>query len=305
MDWLNYHHLLYFWTVAREGTVTRASETLRLAQPTVSAQLRALEESLGERLFVRSGRRLVLTEAGRVAYRYADEIFSLGREFLDAIRDRPTGRPMRLSVGVVDALGKLVAYRIIEPALALAGSVHLTCREDRPERLLGDLATHSLDLVLSDAPVPPGSGIRAFNHLLGECGVTVFAARRSAAAYRRRFPASLNGAPFLLPTEQAALGRALAQWFDAQGVRPRVVAEFDDSALLQVFGGAGHGLFAGPTVIEADIVRRFDVRPVGRIESVRERFYAISVARRITHPAVAAICAQARGDLFDARKGPS
>jgi LysR family transcriptional activator of nhaA len=305
MEWLNYHHLLYFWTVAREGSVTRASEQLRLAQPTVSAQLRALENALGERLFVRSGRRLELTETGRIAYRYAEEIFSLGREFLDAVRDRPTGRPMRFSVGVVDVLGKFVAFRLLSPALALPQAVQLTCREDRPDRLLAELATHSLDMVLADAPTPPGSSVRAFNHLLGECGVSVFAPRRLAAAYRRRFPASLNGAPFLLPTEQASLRRSLAQWFDAQDIRPRLVAEFDDAALLQTFGAAGHGLFAGPSVIEDEVVRRFDLRVVGRIDGLRERFYAISVERRLKHPAVVAICAQARGDLFDGQREPA
>jgi len=305
MEWLNYHHLLYFWTVAREGSVTRASEQLRLAQPTVSAQLRTLEEALGERLFIRSGRRLELTETGRMAYRYADEIFSLGREFLDAVKDRPTGRPMRFSVGVADVLGKIIAYRLLSPALSLAQGVHLTCREDRPERLLAELVTHSLDMVLGDAPTPAGSSVRAFNHLLGESEVSVFAAPRLAAKYRRRFPASLTGAPFLLPTEQASLRRALAQWFDAQDVRPDVVAEFDDAALLQTFGAAGHGLFAAPSVIEGDIARRYDVRAIGRLGGLRERFYAISVERRLKHPAVVAICGQARSELLGSGRTPA
>jgi LysR family transcriptional regulator, transcriptional activator of nhaA len=303
VEWLNYHHLLYFWTVAREGSVTRASEQLQLAQPTVSAQLRALEESLGERLFVRAGRRLELTDTGRIAYQYAEEIFSLGREFLDAVKDRPTGRPMRFSVGVVDVLGKFVAFRLLSPVLSLPQPVQLTCREDRPAHLLAELATHALDMVLADAPMPPGSSVRAFNHLLGECGVTVFAPRRVAAAYRRRFPESLNGAPFLLPTEQASLRRSLAQWFETKGIRPQVVAEFDDAALLQTFGAAGHGLFAGPSVIESDVVRRFDAQVVGRIEGLRERVYAISIERRLKHPAVVAVCAQARSDLFESQRG--
>jgi LysR family transcriptional regulator, transcriptional activator of nhaA len=299
MEWLNYHHLLYFWTIAKEGSVTRASAQLRLAQPTLSAQLRALEESLGERLFVRAGRRLELTDTGRMAYRYADEIFSLGREFLDAVKDRPTGRPMRFSVGVVDVMSKLVAFRVLSPALSLPQPVQLTCREDRPDRLLAELAVHSLDLVLADAPTPPGTSVRAFNHLLGESGVSVFAPRRQAGTYRRTFPASLRGAPFLVPTEQASLRRSLAQWFDAHDIRPRIVGEFDDAALLQTFAAAGHGLFAAPTVIAAEIARRFDVRPVGELADVRERCYAISVERRLKHPAVVAICAQARGDLFE------
>ena len=295
MEWLNYHHLLYFWTIAKEGSVTGASAQLRLAQPTLSAQLRSLEESLGERLFVRAGRRLELTDTGRMAYRYADEIFSLGREFLDAVKDRPTGRPMRFSVGVVDVMSKLVAFRVLSPALSLPQPVQLTCREDRPDRLLAELAVHSLDLVLADAPTAPGTSVRAFNHLLGESGVSVFAPRQQAATYRRKFPASLHGAPFLVPTEQASLRRSLAQWFDANDIRPRVVGEFDDAALLQTFAAAGHGLFAAPTVIAAEIARRFEVRPVGEIPTLRERCYAISVERRLKHPAVVAICAQATG----------
>ena len=299
MEWLNYHHLLYFWTVAKEGSVTRASEQLRLAQPTISAQVRALEEALGERLFVRAGRRLELTDTGRLAFRYADEIFSLGREFQDAVKDRPTGRPIRCSVGVVDVLSKLVAFRLLSPALALPQGVHLTCREDRPDRLLAELATHALDLVLADAPTPPGSSVRAFNHLLGESGVSVFAPRRVAAAYRRRFPASLQGAPFLVPTEQATLRRSLAHWFDAHEIRPRIVGEFDDAALLQTFAAAGHGLFAAPSAVAEEVARRFDVRVIGTIDELRERFYAITVERRLKHPAVVAICAQARSETFD------
>ncbi len=299
MEWLNYHHLLYFWTVAKEGSVTRASEQLRLAQPTVSAQLRALEEALGERLFVRAGRGLELTDTGRLAFRYAEEIFSLGREFQDAVKDRPTGRPIRCSVGVVDVLSKLVAFRLLSPALALPQAVHLICREDRPDRLLAELATHALDLVLADAPTPPGSGVRAFNHLLGESGVCVFAPRRLAATYRRRFPESLHGAPFLVPTEQATLRRSLAHWFDARELRPHIVGEFDDAALLQTFAAAGHGLFAAPAVVAEEVTRRFNVRVVGTIGDLRERFYAITVERRLKHPAVVAICAQAKGEIFD------
>jgi LysR family transcriptional activator of nhaA len=302
MEWPNFHHLLYFWTVAKEGSVTRASAQLRLAQPTVSAQLRALEESLGERLFVRAGRRLELTDTGRLAFRYADEIFSLGREFQDAVKDRPTGRPIRCTVGVVDVLSKLVAFHLLSPALALPQAVHLTCREDRPDRLLAELATHSLDLVLADAPTPPGGSVRAFNHLLGESGVSIFAPRRLTATYRRRFPAALQGAPFLVPTEQASLRRSLAHWFEAHDIRPRIVGEFDDAALLQTFAAAGHGLFAAPTVVAHEVSRRFDVGTVGTIDGVQERFYAITVERRLKHPAVVAICAQAGNGPFDRRQ---
>lgn len=298
MEWLNYHHLLYFWTVARTGGVSAASAELRLAQPTISGQLRALEDALGEKLFHRVGRRLELTDVGRMVFRYADEIFTLGRELMDAVRGRPTGRPLRLAVGVADQLAKLVTYRLIEPALKLPEPVHVVCREDKPERLLADLALHDLDLVLSDAPIHPSVKVRAFSHLLGECGVTIFGTKDLAAKYRRQFPRSLDGAPCLLPTENTSLRRSLDQWFDQQSLRPSVVSEFEDSALLSSFGERGLGLFPGPTAIEAEIRRQYGVVVVGRLEQVRERFYAISVERRLKHPAVVAISEAARERLF-------
>jgi len=298
MEWLNYHHLLYFWTVVHEGSVARAAEQLRLAQPTISGQIRALEEALGEKLFTRSGRHLVPTDVGRIVYRYADEIFSLGRELMDTLKDRPTGRPVRLVVGVADVLSKLIAYRLIAPALSLDQPVQVVCREDRPDRLVADLAVHGVDLVLSDAPMPPTVRVRAFSHLLGECGVTIFAAPAKAAALRRRFPQSLDGAPFLLPSDGTAVRRALDPWFDAQGIRVAAAGEFDDAALMTTFGQAGIGAFAAPSVIEREVQAMYGVRVVGRIETVRERFYAISVERRIKHPAVAAISQQARATLF-------
>jgi len=298
MEWLNYHHLLYFWTVARTGGVSNASAELRLAQPTISGQLRALEESLGEKLFHRVGRRLELTEMGRVVYRYADEIFTLGRELMDAVRGRPTGRPVRLAVGVADVLPKLITYRLIEPALKLPEPVRIVIREDKPERLLADLAVHELDLVLSDAPISPSIKVRAFSHLLGECGVTIFATKELAAKYRRNFPRSLDGAPMLLPTESTSLRRGLDQWFAQQGLRPTIVSEIEDRALLKVFGERGVGLFPGPTTIESEIRRRYGVATVGHIEAVKERFYAISIERRLKHPAVVAISEAARERLF-------
>ena len=298
MEWLNYHHLLYFWTVVHEGSVARAAEELRLAQPTVSGQIRALEEALGEKLFTRSGRHLVPTDVGRVVYRYADEIFALGRELMDTLRDRPTGRPVRLVVGVADALSKLIAYRLIAPALALESPVQVVCREDRPERLLAELALHGVDLVLSDSPIPSTVRVRAFSHLLGECGVTVFAAPAQAASLRRRFPASLAATPFLMPSDGTALRRALDSWFEVQGIRVTVAGEFDDPALMMTFGQTGTGAFAAPSVIEREVRAMYGVRVVGRIDDVRERFYAISAERRIKHPAVAAISEQARTRLF-------
>lgn len=298
MEWLNYHHLLYFWTMARQGSLARASAELRLAQSTISGQIRALEDSLGEKLLARRGRRLVLTEMGRVVFRYAEEIFSLGRELRDAVKGRPVGRPLSLMVGVADVVPKLVARRLLEPALKLPEPVRLICREDKPERLFAELAVHNLDIVLADAPIDPSIRIRAFNHLLGECGIVFFGTAKLAAAHRRNFPESLDGAPVILPTENTTLRRSLDQWFAARGIRPRVVGEFEDSALLKVFGQVGMGLFPASSVIADEVQRQYQVRPVGRLDEVRERFYAISVERKLKHPAVIAISEEARQKLF-------
>jgi LysR family transcriptional regulator, transcriptional activator of nhaA len=298
MQWLNYHHLLYFWVVAKEGTIASACKELNLAQPTISAQLRSLERSLGEKLFTRVGRNLALTETGRVVYRYADEIFSLGRDLLDTVQGRPTGRPLRFSVGVADVLPKLVAYRLLEPALRLPEHIRLVCHDGSPSELLGKLAIHELDLVLSDSPIGPDVKVRAFNHLLGECGVSIFGTDKLASRFRRRFPKSLDGAPFIIPTANTALRRTMDHWFDSEDIRPSVVGEFEDSALLKVFGQAGVGLFAGPTVIERELRSQYGVKVVGRLQSVRERYYAISVEKKVKHPAVLAIANEARQNLF-------
>jgi LysR family transcriptional activator of nhaA len=298
MEWLNYHHLLYFWLVAKEGGVSKAASKLRLAHPTVSGQIRALEHALGEKLFVKQGRRLELTEMGTVVYGYADEIFALGRELMDTIKSRPTTGPLRLVVGIADVVPKLIVKKLLEPARGSARPVRMVCREGKTERLLTELAAHDLDVVISDSPLPSGSSVRAFNHLLGECGMSVFARKDLAARYRKRFPKSLHGAPMLLPSEATTQRRALDVWFDANGVQPKIEAEFDDSALLNVFGQDGAGLFAAPTAIEAFIKKHYEVALVGRLPEVRERFYAISIERRIRHPAVVAICQSAREELF-------
>jgi len=298
VDWINYHHLLYFRTVAKEGSITRASKILLLAQPTISGQIHALEETLGEKLFARQGRNLVLTEFGRVVYRYADEIFSLGQEMSDVLKGRPTGRPQRLLVGIADPLPKLVVYRILSAAVSLPEPVQMVCHEDRTEKLLEDLSMHGLDLVLSDTPITPGGRVKAFNHLLGSSGVSVFGIAEVAGRYRPEFPKSLEGAPFLLPLENSALRRAVDHWFEDNALRPKIVAEFQDSALLKTFGSAGSGLFLAPTVVEADVRKTYGVEVVGRIPELQERFYAISVERRFKHPAVTAILDSARDTLF-------
>ena len=298
MPWLNYHHLLYFWTVARTGSVTKACQELHLTQPAVSAQIRMLEKALGEKLFAKRGRNLVLTDVGRTVYRYADEIFSLGREMMETMAGRPSGRPQRLAVGVCDQVPKLLAFRLLAPVLGEDAGVHLVIRDDKPERLLADLAAHALDLVISDAPVGASTRVKAFNHLLGETGVTIFGAPALASRFADGFPRSLDGAPFIVPSEGTTLHRSLAAWFDTVPVRPRIVAEIDDSAVLKVFGQGGTGLFAAPSAIAGDLRQQYGVQPVGRVEAIRERFYAISVERRITHPVVQAITSSARASLF-------
>jgi LysR family transcriptional regulator, transcriptional activator of nhaA len=300
---LNYRHLLYFHTVVREGSIARACERLHVSQPAVSAQLQKLEHSLGEKLLEKRGRTLVPTGAGKLAYEYADEIFSLGRELADALQARPTGKPLRLAVGVVDSLPKLVAYRLLQPALRLDEPVRLVLQDDRPDRLFAELSVNGLDLVLADAPLPPTVSVRAYNHLLGECGVSIFAAPALAARYRSGFPGSLEAAPFLLPTGNTALRGSLDQWLEAEGIRPRVVAEISDSSLLKTFGQAGMGVFAAPRVVEDEVRRQYRVEVVGEIPGVVERFYAISIERRLKHPAVVAISSAAREELFPAAPG--
>jgi LysR family transcriptional regulator, transcriptional activator of nhaA len=290
---LNHHHLFHFWTVVREGGVTRASEKLRVSQPTVSGQLRELEEALGEKLLARAGRTVVLTDIGRTVYRYADEMLALDRELLDAVKGRPT-RPGRLAVGVAMVVPKLVVYQMLEPALRLPEPIQLDCVQESPKRLLAELAIFGLDVVLADAPAPPVVKVRAYSHLLGECGVSVFGTAPLAAAHRRGFPRSLDGAPFLLPSEDSALRLSIEEWFQKQRIRPRVVGTFEDSALLDAFGQAGEGLFAMPAAIEAEVGRQYRVRVVGRLDSVRQRFYAITVERKLRNPAVIAISERAR-----------
>ncbi|MBK7876544.1 MAG: transcriptional activator NhaR [Planctomycetes bacterium] len=298
MSSLNYHHLLYFRAVAREGGVLRASERLHLSASAISSQVKQLERRLGTPLLRKTGRRVEPTEAGRIVLGYADEIHGLGTELVDVVRGRVPSRGVRLRVGVADVVPKLVARELLEPAFTLAEPVQLSVREDRPASLFSELAGHDLDVVLSDAPLPDGARLKAFSHLLGESGITLLAERKLAERLRPRFPASLEDAPMLVPAPHTALRRALESWWDERDVAPRIVGEFDDSALLKAFGQAGHGVFAVPTVIEDQVREQHAVSVVGRIPEVVERFYAISPERRIRHPAVLAITRQARKTLF-------
>jgi LysR family transcriptional regulator, transcriptional activator of nhaA len=298
MEWLNYHHLLYFWTVAREGTIAKASQALLLAQPTISEQIRSLEASLGVKLFRKEGRNLSLTDAGRVAFQYADEIFAAGREMNDVLRGRTVGRAARFTVGIADVVPKLIAYRLILPALKLSEPVRLVCREGKPDKLLSQLAIHEVDLVISDSPLDPSIRIRAFSHLLGQSGLSFFAHPRIAKRFKARFPQCLDKMPFLMPADNTDLRRSLEHWLEVQNVHPVVVGEFEDSALASVFSEAAVGAFATPTPTEAHIKRQYGLTLLGRTRDIVERFYAISLDRRIKHPAVIAISEFAHSSVF-------
>jgi LysR family transcriptional activator of nhaA len=297
MTWLNYHHLLYFWKVAKTGSVTAASRDLRLAHPTLSAQIRTLEKNLGHKLFRQVGRNLQLTETGQLAYRYANDIFSLGEELLQTIEGRPASGGIRLKAGITDVLPKPMAYKFLEPALQLP-DVRAVVYEGKPNELMGQLVMHELDVVLSDFPLGPQFTLNAFSHLLGESKISLYGVQRLATKYAGGFPRSLEGAPFVLPTENTSLRRILNHWFASKRIRPQVIAEFEDSELLKEHGQAGGGLFAASTVIEEHTLRHYRVKALGQLESARMRYYAISPERRITNPAVTAIIESAKREIF-------
>jgi LysR family transcriptional activator of nhaA len=296
MEWLNYHHLYYFWTVARTGSIRQAGRELRVSSPAISMQLSQLEASLDEQLFNKSGRGLELTEVGRVVFHYAQDIFSLGREMMDTVKGRPTGRPYRLVIGIVDVLPKMIAQWLIEPALQLREEVRIDCREGTADQLVTQLATHELDVVLSDVPVNPAIKVGAYSHLLGECGTTFVATPKVARNLRNDFPRSLHQSAMLLPTEATGIRRNLDFWFSSQDIQPVIAGEFQDYAMLSAFGQAGRGVFPIPSVFEQEMN---SLQRIGHTEDVRNRFYAISVERRLKHPAVLAICDTARRQLFE------
>lgn len=295
---INYKHLHYFWVVAKEGGVGRASERLHLTPQTISGQLSLLEDNLGEALFNRVGRNLELTETGRLALSYADEIFSLGGELEEVVRNLPGGRPQVFKVGVADVVPKSIAYRLLAPSLQLSESVRIVCRENSIDVLLAELALHKIDLVIADGPIPQGVNVRGYNHQLGECGISFFAVPRLARKLTKNFPQSLTAAPLLLPSEINVMQSRLLMWFDKLHIHPRIVGEFDDSALMKAFGQAGAGVFVAPTAIAAEVEKHYGVVVIGQTDEVREQFYAISVERKISHPAVAAITETAREWLF-------
>jgi len=301
MEWLNYHHLRYFWTVAKEGSLKQAAEKLRVSQPSISAQLSELEEVLGEKLFRRRGRSKVLTDVGQIAYRYADEIFTLGREFMNAVKQRPTAQALRLYVGVADSFPKLVTNEILKPVFAMPQPVHVICREGKLEDLLVQLAAHRLDIVLADEPASSSTQVRTFNHPLGESSTSFCASGKLALPLKKGFPMSLHEAPALLPADNTSLRRAVEAWFRDIGVQPRVVAEFEDLALMKVMAAEGRGFIALPSVVAGEAVRRYRFRVLGESDACRVQFHAITAERRIIHPAVAAMTGAARARLFDAK----
>ena len=296
---MNFKHLHYFWQVANAGGIARASEQLHLTPQTISGQIGLLEEDLGTPLFAKRGRNLELTDAGRLAFGYAQDIFALGSELEESLRNYPAGgRPVDFRVGVADAVSKTIAYRLIEPATRLPTPVRIVCRESKLDSLLAELAGHRLDLVLADAPIPPSVSVRAYNHRLGESGVSFFASAGLFKSCKGRFPACLDGASMLLPGADAAVRSRLERWCEANNLRPRVAGEFDDSALMKAFGQRGAGGFIGPTVLESEIETQYGVKTLGRTEEIVEEFFAISVERRVTHPCVVAITGAARSRLF-------
>lgn len=297
MDWLNYHHLRYFWTVAKEGSLRKASETLHVSQPSMSAQIQALEESLGEDLFRRSGRSLVLTEMGRVVFGYADEIFSIGQELLSTVKGHSVNRLIKFNVGIADSVPKLVAKEILKPAFFHLPPIHVVCHEGKVEDLLGQLAALRLDIVLADEPASTRLKFKTFNHLLGTSGVSFCAVPRLAKKLQKGFPKSLDGAPALLPTQNTGLRRSLEKWFQAINVHPHIVGEFEDAALMTVVAGDGIGFMPMATVVEKEL-SRYKLEIIGATKKCADQFYAISSERRLTHPAVVLITESAQKRLF-------
>ncbi|MCK4707954.1 MAG: transcriptional activator NhaR [Gammaproteobacteria bacterium] len=295
---INYKHLHYFWVVANEGSIVRASESLHLTPQTISGQLSLLEDNLGEALFNRVGRSLELTETGRLTLSYADEIFSLGGELEEMLHNIPDHRPLVFKVGVADVVPKSIAYRLLAPSLKLPDPVRIVCRENNIDSLLADLALHKIDLVISDGPIPQNVKVRGYNHQLGECGISFFAVPELARELSKNFPQSLKGAPLLLPGEMTVVQSRLLKWFDKLHIHPRIVGEFDDSALMKAFGQTGTGVFIAPTPIAEEVKKQYGVTIIGQTDEIREQFYAISVERKISHPAVTVITETAREWLF-------
>ena len=298
MIMINYKQFHYFWAVAKAGSITLASKRLHLTPQTLSGQIGILEESLGVALFRRVGRGIELTETGQLALTYADEIFQAGNALEQVLREGSKKRPRQFRVGISDAVPKSIAYLLLAPALALDEPIKIICREDKLEPLLGELAIHRLDLVLADRAMPSEMDIKGRSYELGECGISFFATPTLASAHGTDFPNNLQNAPMLIPGEDSAIRRRLMQWLSTKHIQPRIIGEFDDSALMRAFGQAGAGIFTAPTMIEEEVQRQHNVVKIGQADEIIERFYAISVERHASHPAVIAINAAAQKSAF-------
>ena len=298
VEWLNFHHLRYFWTVARKGGVRKAADELHVSQPSISAQLRLLEDSLGEKLFKRSGRNLVLTEMGQLVLTYADEIFSAGRELMSAVKQRPGGRLLRLNVGMTDSISKLMGFQFLKPAISFSEPVHVVCRMAAIEVLVNQLQAHRLDIVLADEPASSSLKAKTFNHRLGRSGVTFCAVPAIAKKLRRNFPQSLNGATALLPTENMGMRAVLETWFDTKGIHPRLLGEYEDSALMVFCVTAGRGFTVVPTVVAREVLKHWGLRVIANVDECGTEFYAITAERRVKNPAAMAITEHAYSGLF-------
>jgi LysR family transcriptional regulator, transcriptional activator of nhaA len=298
MRWLNYQHLFYFWHVARNGSVTGASQVLRLAQPTISAQIKSFEEVLGEDLFERDGRNLKMTEAGKIAFSYAEKIFSLGQEFLDVLDGKFETKAKEIKIGISDVVPKSLAYKLIEPAFDPKWTANVFCYEDKTERLLAELSIGEIDLVLADRPIPLNVKVKAFNHFIGESSVSLLATTKMAKLYKKNFPASLTNAPLLLPTSETAVRFEIDQWLERKGITPHCVGSFQDRALMKLAAREGKGILPIPTVVQADVCREFNLTLVGEITEVKEHLYLISIDKRIKNPIVFQICAEAQKTIY-------
>lgn len=298
MNWLNYHHLMYFWTVVRKGGLAPAAEELLLSPSTISTQIQRLEEVLGYKLFDRSGRQMTVNDVGQIVYQYAEEIFNLGRELQDTLEDRPIERPIRVQIGIADVLSKLVVSKLLSPILGSVKAYQLICKEDHHDNLVSQLILHDLDIVLTDKPIGPNLRVKGFNHLLGQSEISVFAPPSLINDHIKTFPNSLDDAPFILPGDRSELRGLLETWFESKGIRPRIVAECDDSALIKSLGKDKVGLFVAPGITKVETMKQYNVREIGCLEGIVEKYYAISMDRRIKHPGVQAIIEHAMNSIF-------
>jgi LysR family transcriptional activator of nhaA len=283
---LNYHHLQYFHAIAKYGSIAQAAKVMHITPQTLSAQLNLLEEQLGYRLFERKGKRLVLNDMGCISFRYTQEIFSLGDELLNSLKNHSTDFSFCFSIGVTDVVAKVFSFNLLKSIYAIDNSIKLVCKETNLDVLLGDLAMNKLDAVLSDTSLPTGSPLKAYSHLIGKCGLSFFADKKLAQSLKGDFPMSLDGMPFFTAGEGSNQHLNVLSWFNELDISPKVIGEFDDSVLTKYFGQAGYGIFCAPTMIENHVVEQFDVEVIGKTNDIIEHYYLISPERKVKHPAV-------------------